>query len=149
MLKKSSIFEKCRFGFTIIELFIAIIIISLLVTVALTLIPSTKIYENTRTSKIAQQFKNLEKAVQNYVNLEKPNSLSSLSIQLLEQKEYISKVPNTFFVSGINFVNGTAFVFIDYTGNDVPIEKLREYGLSEATVVGNNIRVELRIYKSW
>ncbi|WP_072759742.1 type II secretion system protein [Fervidobacterium gondwanense] len=149
MLTKPFVSLKFRLGFTIVELLIAIMIISLLMTVALTLIPSTKIYENTRTSKIAQQFKNLEKAVQNHVNFEKPDSLTSLSIYLLEEKEYISAVPKTFFVSGTNFVNGVSSVFIDYAGNDVPIEKLREYGLSEATTVGNNIRVELRIHKSW
>ncbi|ODN30827.1 type II secretion system protein [Fervidobacterium thailandense] len=113
-----------RKGFTLVELLIVLAVIAALMAVATPL--ALNAVKNAKASQVAQNFRNVKAAVENYVNVEKPTNANNITLTNLVNKKYLSAAPANFDVTA-TYNDGIFKVIISYTGKDVDQEKLREY----------------------
>ena len=109
-------------GFTLIELFIVIIIIAILIAVTIYLTPASTIMAHTKARQVAQNFRAIRAAVVSYIQIEKHKPVS---IEELVEKKYLSFSPDGF---SINFEsadeNGKYIVQIIYSKSNVDFEEV-------------------------
>ena len=136
-----------RKGFTLIELLIVLAVIAALMSVATPL--ALNAVKNAKASQVAQNFRNIKAAFENYFNTEKQTNLSTLTINDLKTAGYLSSVPANFKLSVSGPTGGEYTVTITYEGKDVDANKVIQNGLSEATKTGENITYTFRVQKWW
>ncbi|MDM7321512.1 MAG: type II secretion system protein, partial [Fervidobacterium sp.] len=86
-----------RKGFTLIELLIVLAVIAALMAVATPL--ALNAVKNAKASQVAQNFRNIKAAFENYFNTEKQTNLSTLTINDLKTAGYLSSRPDNFKLS--------------------------------------------------
>ncbi len=136
-----------RKGFTLIELLIVLAVIAALMAVATPL--ALNAVKNAKASQVAQNFRNIKAAFENYFNTEKQTNLSTLNINDLKTAGYLSSRPENFELSVSGPTGGEYTVTIRYTGKDVDANKVRQNGLPEATKTGEDITYTFRVQKWW
>ncbi|MGQ9856907.1 MAG: type II secretion system protein [Fervidobacterium sp.] len=137
-----------RKGFTLVELLIVLAVIAALMAVATPL--ALNAVRNAKASQVAQNFRNLKAAIENYYNTEKPSDLGNLEPGSLTG--YINAMPSNFQISGATPVDnqpGLYEVAVTYTGQDVEIARVQANGMNEVTAKGDNIELKFRIQKWW
>ncbi|PHJ14061.1 N-terminal cleavage protein [Fervidobacterium sp. SC_NGM5_G05] len=136
-----------RKGFTLVELLIVLAVIAALMAVATPL--ALNAVKNAKASQVAQNFRNIKSAVENYFNTEKPTNLATLSINDLK-KGYLSSVPAGFSVGVTVGTGGTYNVTITYSGKDVDADKVRANGMPEVQGnTGADLTLTFSLQKWW
>ncbi|WP_448375303.1 prepilin-type N-terminal cleavage/methylation domain-containing protein [Fervidobacterium sp.] len=136
-------------GFTLIELLIVIIVIALITVVVVYITPAVTVVSNTRASQVAQNFRNIKTAFENYFNSEKPVDPANITLNTLKAG-YISHVPQNFTLNVEQSLDGAYKVSVIYTGKDVDLDKIRNAGLREAVKNDSNeIVYTFFVQKSW
>lgn len=133
-----------RKGFTLIELLIVLAVIAALMAVATPL--ALNAVKNAKASQVAQNFRNIKAAFENYFNTEKsiPTDLDTL-----KNAGYLSSRPDNFELSVNGPTDGEYTVTIRYTGKDVDANKVRQNGLPEATETDAGLEYTFRVQKWW
>jgi len=115
-------------GFSLVELLTFIIVISLLIVVIVYMTPAVTAVRNVRASQIAQTFRNIKNAVENYFQTERPVDPTTLRIDTLKGS-YISHVPDHFDLNVVSTGSGIYSVSIVYSGKYIELERLEKAGL--------------------
>jgi len=118
-----------RKGFTLVELLIVLAVIAALMAVATPL--ALNAVKNAKASQVAQNFRNIKAAFENYFNTEKPTDPTKVSTKTLLDTKYISSVPPKFDITVTASTAGVYDVKIKYTGGDVDVNKVKDNGLPE------------------
>jgi type II secretory pathway pseudopilin PulG len=101
-----------------------------------------------KATQVASNFRSLKSAVESYVNIERPATPSSISLNELVNRGYLSAVPDNFTLSMTNWSTGVATATIFYNSLDVDPNKLRGI-YPDVTVSSTNITLRFRIAKWW
>jgi len=137
-------------GFTLIEILTVLVVLSILIlVVALSYV--TNASRDAKASEVAQNFRNIKVAVENYWNTERPTNVQSVNFNKLVP-DYLSKRPADFLLDGPNPISGQPNVYevmIIYSGNDVDIERVRKQGLSEVSGNTGNMLLVFNLQKWW
>jgi len=80
-----------RKGFTLVELLIVLAVIAALMAVATPL--ALNAVKNAKASQVAQNFRNIKTAYENWFNTEKPTTIGNMTLQQLKDNGYLSSVP--------------------------------------------------------
>lgn len=131
-----------RKGFTLVELLIVLAVIAALMAVATPL--ALNAVKNAKASQVAQNFRNIKAAVENYINTEKQ---TSVSLGVLEGS-YLSKAPDNFSVTSQTTGNGGILVTITYTGGDVDVSKVQNV-YPDVTSSTSGLQLSFTIQKWW
>ena len=133
-------------GFTLIELLIVLAVIAALLAIVTPI--ALNAVAQAKATQVASNFRSLKSAVESYVNIEKPATPSSISLNELVNRGYLSAVPDNFTLSMTNWSTGVATVTIFYNSLDVDPNKLRGI-YPDVTVSSTNITLRFRIAKWW
>ena len=133
-----------RKGFTLVELLIVLAVIAALMAVATPL--ALNAVKNAKASQVAQNFRNIKAAFENYFNTEKS---TPTDLDTLKNAGYLSSVPENFKLSVDGPTGGEYKVTITYEGKDVDVDKVKQNGVPEATKEGENITYTFRVQKWW
>ena len=137
-----------RKGFTLVELLIVLAVIAALMAVATPL--ALNAVKNAKASQVAQNFRNLKAAFENYFNTEKPAKPEEVGTSTLLEKKYISSVPKNFDMDVKGASAGVYDVTIKYTGSDVDVKKVQENGLPEVQEdKDKNLTYKFSVQKWW
>ncbi len=137
-----------RKGFTLVELLIVLAVIAALMAVATPL--ALNAVKNAKASQVAQNFRNIKAAFENYFNTEKPATPTGVNITELKNKGYLSNEPANFTLAVTGGTGGTYDVTITYTGKDVDADKVRENGMKEITGnTGQDLTLTFSVQKWW
>jgi len=137
-----------RKGFTLIELLIVLAVIAALMAVATPL--ALNAVKNAKASQVAQNFRNIKTAFENYFNTDKPPDPTAVSTKTLLDNNYISNVPPNFELKVEEGTGGVYNVTITYSGKDVDANKVRQNGLPEvAGNTGDNLTYTFSVQKWW
>lgn len=137
-----------RKGFTLIELLIVLAVIAALMAVATPL--ALNAVKNAKASQVAQNFRNIKAAFENYFNAEKPSNPATVTINNLKTAGYLSSVPANFTLAVTQDTGGVYSVTITYTGKDVDADKVRQNGLPEvAGNTGADLTYTFSVQKWW
>lgn len=140
-------------GFTLIELLIVLAVIAALMAVATPM--ALNAVRNAKASQVAQNFRNLKSAVENYWNTEKPanpTSIQAANWAGLLVPGYINAIPTNFSIGQPTAVTGQPGVFsitITYSGNDVELARVQANGMGEVSQSGNNLVLTFNVQKWW
>ncbi|ANQ53769.1 type II secretion system protein [Thermosipho sp. 1070] len=132
-------------GFTLVELLIVLAVIAALLSVATPL--ALNAVKSAKASQVAQNFKAIKSAVENWFNTETPNDtdISGLTLEKLENA-YLSNVPGSFNLTAQNSgTNGVYEFTIEYTGGDVEAAKVQK-NLPE---VSDDLKLTFKLQKWW
>lgn len=117
-----------RKGFTLVELLIVLAVIAALMAVATPL--ALNAVKNAKASQVAQNFRNIKAAFENWWNTERPTP-ENTTITNLRERGYLSKIPagfsDTITVTSVASEPGVYDVTISYTAGDVDTSKLQQY----------------------
>ncbi len=117
-----------RKGFTLVELLIVLAVIAALMAVAAPL--ALNAVRNAKASQVAQNFRNIKAAFENWWNTERPTP-ENTTITKLKDSGYLSKIPagfsDTITVTSVASEPGVYNVTITYTAGDVDTSKLQQY----------------------
>lgn len=117
-----------RKGFTLVELLIVLAVIAALMAVATPL--ALNAVKNAKASQVAQNFRNIKAAFENWWNTERPTP-ENTTITNLRNSGYLSKIPSgfsdTITVASVAAQPGVYDVTISYTAGDVDTSKLQQY----------------------
>ncbi|QAV33991.1 prepilin-type N-terminal cleavage/methylation domain-containing protein [Fervidobacterium changbaicum] len=137
-----------RKGFTLIELLIVLAVIAALMAVATPL--ALNAVKNAKASQVAQNFRNIKTAYENWFNTEKPTTIGNMTLQQLKDNGYLSSVPtgfnNTLTVADKG--NGVYEVTIEYTAGDVDKNVLKKT-LQDVDTTGDNPKLTFQVQKWW
>lgn len=136
-----------RKGFTLVELLIVLAVIAALMAVATPL--ALNAVKNAKASQVAQNFRNIKAAFENYFNTEKPADPTKVTIDNLKSAGYLSSVPANFKLSVSGPTNGEYTVTITYEGKDVDANKVRQNGLPEVTETNAVLEYKFSVQKWW
>jgi len=136
-----------RKGFTLVELLIVLAVIAALMSVATPL--ALNAVKNAKASQVAQNFRNIRVAFENYFNTEKQTNLSTLTINDLKKAGYLSSAPANFELSVSEPTGGEYTVTITYEGKDVDANKVIQNGLPEATETDAGLEYTFSVQKWW
>jgi len=136
-----------RKGFTLVELLIVLAVIAALMAVATPL--ALNAVKNAKASQVAQNFRNIKAAFENYFNTQKVTNLSTLTINDLKNAGYLSSAPEYFKLLVSEPTGGEYTVTIRYEGKDVDAKKVRQNGLPEATETNAGLEYTFRVQKWW
>uniref|UniRef100_A0A7C4VTK5 Type II secretion system protein n=1 Tax=Fervidobacterium thailandense TaxID=1008305 RepID=A0A7C4VTK5_9BACT len=118
-----------RKGFTLVELLIVLAVIAALMAVATPL--ALNAVKNAKASQVAQNFRNIKAAFENWWNTERPSPVANTTITNLRDSGYLSKSPagfsDTITVTSVASEPGVYDVTISYTAGDVDTSKLQQY----------------------
>ncbi|ABS60067.1 hypothetical protein IM42_00960 [Fervidobacterium sp. SC_NGM5_O18] len=136
-------------GFTIIELLIAIVVIALLMVVVTPF--AINVVKKARASQVAQNFRNIKTAVENYFYMENPenpvymenpeNPEREINFSNLISKEYIKSIPDDFSLSIKSAGNNTWLLEITYNGKNVDIEDVKASGMNYVKEIQDKVIV--------
>ncbi|ONN27333.1 N-terminal cleavage protein [Thermosipho affectus] len=133
-------------GFTLVELLIVLAVIAALLSVATPL--ALNAVKSAKASQVAQNFKAIKSAVENWFNTETPNDtdISGLTLEKLKDAGYLSNVPGSFSLTAPNSgTNGVYNFTIEYTGGDVEAAKVQK-NLPE---VSDDLKLKFELQKWW
>jgi len=138
-----------RKGFTLVELLIVLAVIAALMSVATPL--ALNAVKNAKASQVAQNFRNIKVAFENYFNTEKPTNPTETEIASLTENGYLSSTPTNFDIKVDQGTDGGVYtVTITYEGKDVDADKVRENGLPEVEeTTGNDLTYTFSVQKWW
>ncbi|MFN6991924.1 MAG: type II secretion system protein [Fervidobacterium sp.] len=139
-------------GFTLIELLIVLAVIAALMAVATPM--ALNAVKNAKASQVAQNFRNLKSAVENYWNTEKPANPTNITNwpSGVLVPGYINAIPANFSIGQPTAVTGQPGVYsitITYSGNDVELAKVQANGMGEVASSGNNLVLTFNVQKWW
>ncbi|MCX7654099.1 MAG: type II secretion system GspH family protein [Fervidobacterium sp.] len=137
-------------GFTLVELLIVLAVIAALMAVATPL--ALNAVRNAKASQVAQNFRNLKAAIENYWNTQKPTNPTAQIGTAELVPGYINAIPANFTIgtpSSVTGQPGTYSITITYSGQDVDINLVRANGMGEVTSSGNNIVLTFNLQKWW
>lgn len=132
-MSRGSVFIECVKMLTTIVVLIALVVPLLL-----------NLFAFVKASQVAQNFRNIKTAVENYINIEKPSVVSDINLLNLVAKGYLSKLLSGFQVRA-SFGNDAYDVTIYYTDADVQFEKVRLY----YPEVSEHLKLSFRVKKWW
>jgi type II secretory pathway pseudopilin PulG len=105
-----------------------------------------------KASQVAQNFRAIKSAVENWFNTESPSDLTSFSTSTLVNNNYINSFPEGFNVT-ITAKTGEPGVYtvtIEYTKNDIALADVQKSGMPEVTQDGNNnLKLTFDLQKWW
>ncbi|WP_372590168.1 type II secretion system protein [Fervidobacterium pennivorans subsp. carthaginiensis] len=136
-----------RKGFTLVELLIVLAVIAALMSVATPL--ALNAVKNAKASQVAQNFRNIKVAFENYFNTEKPEDPKSINIATLYSEGYLSSSPTNFTITVAATTAGVYTVKITYSGGDVDVDKVKNNGLPEVTSSATDLILTFNVYKWW
>ncbi|APT72215.1 N-terminal cleavage protein [Thermosipho sp. 1063] len=133
-------------GFTLVELLIVLAVIAALLSVATPL--ALNAVKAAKASQVAQNFKAIKSAVENWFNTEAPDdtAISGLTLEKLKNEDYLSNVPEHFSLTAPS--SGTDGVYnftIEYIGGDVEAAKVQK-NLPE---VSDDLKLTFDLQKWW
>ncbi len=135
-------------GFTLVELLIVLAVIAALMSVATPL--ALNAVKNAKASQVAQNFRNIKTAVENYFNTEKPNNPTTINIDDLKNNGYLNLKPEKYTVTVTQGTGGVYDVTITYEGKDVDADKVRSNGMPEVQGnTGENLILTFKLQKWW
>jgi hypothetical protein len=103
-----------------------------------------------KASQVAQNFRNIKAAFENYFYTEKPADPTQVTIDDLKNSGYLSNVPTGFSITVTAGAGGVYNVTITYSGKDVDADKVRANGLKEiAGNTGDNLTLTFSVQKWW
>jgi prepilin-type N-terminal cleavage/methylation domain-containing protein len=141
---------KMKKGFTLVELLIVLAVIAALLSVATPL--ALNAVKKAKASQVAQNFRAIKSAVENWFNTESPSDLTSFSTSTLVNNNYINSFPEGFNVT-ITAKTGEPGVYtvtIEYTKNDIALADVQKSGMPEVTQDGNNnLKLTFDLQKWW
>lgn len=140
-----------RKGFTLVELLIVLAVIAALMAVATPL--ALNAVKNAKASQVAQNFRNIKAAVENYFNTEKPEKPTEITLDSLKEK-YLSSVSDDmkkFYEVKVEEGTGGEYnVTITYKGKDVDANKVRDNGMKDVQGnTGDNLTLKFSLQKWW
>lgn len=118
-----------RKGFTLVELLIVLAVIAALMSVATPL--ALNAVKTAKASQVAQNFRAIRQAFENYWNTERPASPGNVTLDNLKSNGYLSSVPQGFngTITVSSAGNGVYNVTIEYTADDVDSARVSQmYG---------------------
>jgi prepilin-type N-terminal cleavage/methylation domain-containing protein len=135
-------------GFTLVELLIVLAVIAALMAVATPL--ALNALKEAKASQVAQNFRNIKAAVENYWNTEK--NTNAFTLNDLVTKGYLSSAPQNFSIAvaadGTN--PGTYNVTITYSGKDTDVTRVQSNGMQEVTATaGGDLTLTFSLQKWW
>lgn len=137
-----------RKGFTLVELLIVLAVIAALMSIATPV--ALNAVRNAKASQVAQNFRNIRTAFENYFNTEKPNNPATATIAILKNKGYLSSEPQSFDLQVTGGTGGLYTVTITYSGGDVDADKVRENGMREVSGnTGQPLTLTFSVQKWW
>jgi type IV pilus assembly protein PilA len=137
-----------RKGFTLVELLIVLAVIAALMAVATPV--ALNAVQNAKASQVAQNFRNIKTAFENYFNTERPTNPATATTDFLKNKGYLSSVPANFSLAVNPGTGGVYNVTITYTGKDVDADKVRQNGLPEVQGnTGADLKYTFSVQKWW
>jgi type IV pilus assembly protein PilA len=137
-----------RKGFTLVELLIVLAVIAALMAVATPV--ALNAVKNAKASQVAQNFRNIKAAFENYFNTEKPTNPATVTITDLKNAGYLSNEPSNFTLAVTAGTGGVYNVTITYTGKDVDVDKVKQNGLPEVQgTTGANLTYTFSVQKWW
>jgi prepilin-type N-terminal cleavage/methylation domain-containing protein len=140
---------KMKKGFTLVELLIVLAVIAALLSVATPL--ALNAVKKAKASQVAQNFRAIKSAVENWFNTESPSDLTSFSTSTLVNNNYINSFPEGFNVT-ITAKTGEPGVYtvtIEYTKNDIGLDDVKKSGMPEITKNENNLTLTFDLQKWW
>jgi prepilin-type N-terminal cleavage/methylation domain-containing protein len=140
---------KMKKGFTLVELLIVLAVIAALLSVATPL--ALNAVKKAKASQVAQNFRAIKAAVENWFNTESPSDLTSFSTSTLVNNNYINSFPEGFNVT-ITAKTGEPGVYtvtIEYTKNDIGLDDVKKSGMPEITKNENNLTLTFDLQKWW
>ncbi|MGB9615459.1 MAG: competence type IV pilus major pilin ComGC [Fervidobacterium sp.] len=136
-------------GFTLVELLIVLAVIAALMAVATPL--ALNALKEAKASQVAQNFRNIKAAVENYWNTEK--NTSTFNLNDLVTKGYLSSAPQNFSIPAVaaDGTNpGTYNVTITYSGKDTDVTRVQSNGMPEVTATaGGDLTLTFSLQKWW
>lgn len=138
---------KMKKGFTLVELLIVLAVIAALLSVATPL--ALNAVKKAKASQVAQNFRAIKSAVENWFNTESPSEPTSLATSTLVNNKYINSFPEGFEVTVTAGQSGVYTVTIEYTKNDIAADDVKKSGMPEITQEGNNLTLTFDLQKWW
>lgn len=138
---------KMKKGFTLVELLIVLAVIAALLSVATPL--ALNAVKKAKASQVAQNFRAIKSAVENWFNTESPSEPTSLATSTLVNNKYINSFPEGFTVSIADSGSGVYTVTIEYTKNDIEPDDVIKSGMPEVKKNGNNLTLTFDLQKWW
>jgi len=137
-----------RKGFTLVELLIVLAVIAALMSVATPL--ALNAVRNAKANQVAQNFRNIKSAVENYWNVEKPNPTAPIGPAQLVPN-YLSNMPANFSLTGPRAGSqpGVYNVTIIYSAKDVHGDDVRKNGLGEVSGTTGDLTLTFSLQKWW
>ncbi|WP_214494968.1 type II secretion system protein [Thermosipho sp. 1244] len=134
-------------GFTLVELLIVLAVIAALLSVATPL--ALNAVKAAKASQVAQNFKAIKSAVENWFNTETPDDISELTLKELKNAGYLSNVPGSFSLTAPSSgTNGVYEFTIEYTGGDVEADKVQK-NLPEVSKDSDKLVLTFDLQKWW
>jgi len=134
-----------RKGFTLVELLIVLAVIAALMSVATPL--ALNAVKNAKASQVAQNFRNIKAAFENYFNTEKPGNPNTLNLNSLVP-DYLSTAPTGYTLDVEDDGNGAYTVTITYTGGDVDKQRVKD-NYPDVDISGANPVLTFKVQKWW
>lgn len=139
-----------RKGFTLVELLIVLAVIAALMSVATPL--AFNAVKNAKASQVAQNFRNLKAAIENYWNTAKPTTPTAAIGTAQLVPGYINSIPANFTIGAPTAVTGQPGVYsvtITYTGGDVDGNLVRSNGMGDVSGTTGNLTLTFNLQKWW
>lgn len=136
-------------GFTLVELLIVLAVIAALMSVATPL--ALNAVRNAKASQVAQNFRNLKAAIENYWNTDKPTPTAAIGAAQLVPG-YINTIPANFTIgtpSAVSGQPGAYSITITYAGGDVEGDRVRANGMGEVSGTTGNLTLTFTLQKWW
>lgn len=100
------------------------------------------VVKKARASQVAQNFRNIKTAVENYFYMENPeNPEREINFSNLISKEYIKSIPDDFSLSIKSAGNNTWLLEITYNGKNVDIEDVKASGMNYVKEIQDKVIV--------
>ncbi len=138
---------KMKKGFTLVELLIVLAVIAALLSVATPL--ALNAVKKAKASQVAQNFRAIKSAVENWFNTNNPDDPTSLDVDNDLKGKYLNSIPDGFTVTVADSGSGVYTVTIEYTKNDIALADVQKSGMPEVTQDGNNLKLTFDLQKWW
>ena len=112
----------------------------------------SSVIQNEKAKEVAQNFRNLKAAIENYWNTDKPTPPTAAIGAAQLVPGYINAIPANFTISNPTAVAGQPGVYsitIVYKGCDVDVKKVREYGMLDVYEENGYIKLTFYLQKWW
>jgi prepilin-type N-terminal cleavage/methylation domain-containing protein len=139
---------KMKKGFTLVELLIVLAVIAALLSVATPL--ALNAVKKAKASQVAQNFRAIKSAVENWFNTESPSNPTSLATSTLVNNNYINTWPDGFEVTPEASNTGVYEFTIKYTKGDISLVDVEKSGMPEVDEgENNNLVLKFALQKWW